>query len=445
MKRVLILGSGMSSTSLINYLLEHAKDLDISVRVGDIAVESAREKIKNNPRAEAFFFNAEKTDQVSAEVKEADVVVSLLPVKSHPLIARQCVRFGKHLVTASYVSPEMAELNKTAFEKDVLLLNEMGVDPGIDHMSAMQVIDRLKEEGNRLIAFESATGGLVAPEYDDNPWRYKFTWAPFNVVTAGNRGARFLHNGKFKHIPYHKLFRRYETIDIPGYGEFEVYPNRDSLNYQETYGLKDLLTMFRGTIRRPGFCEAWDALVQLGATDHSYTMEGTENMTFREFTNSFLAYNIVDPVEQKVKTYLGLENKPIVMNKLEWLGLFTEEVIGIPELTPAQALQHILMKKWQMGPEDKDMIIMQHQFDYIRLASHHKTFSTMVVKGDDQVNTAMSKTVGLPLAIAVKLILSHKIGLRGVQIPVHKEIYEPVLRELESFGISFEEKDIRVS
>jgi saccharopine dehydrogenase (NADP+, L-glutamate forming) len=445
MKKILILGAGMSSTALVNYLLGKSQVLDLKIRLADISLETAREKIGNHPRGEAIFLNVDDPEKLAEEVREADMVISLLPVKFHLSVAEQCVRYGRHMLTASYTTPEMESLNRQAMDKNILLLNEAGVDPGIDHMSAMKFIDRIREEGDKLIAFESATGGLVAPEYDNNPWRYKFTWAPRNVVLAGARGAKFMHNGKFKYIPYHKIFQRFEVIDIPGLGQFEVYPNRDSLRYQETYGLRDLLTMFRGTIRRPGFCEAWNALVQLGATDDSYTMEGTSTMTFREFTNSFLAYNMVDPVERKLMNYLGIAEGSEIMKKLSWLGLFSEEVIGIPDLTPAMALQHILQQKWGLEEGDKDMIVMQHQFDYIHLGTHRKTYATLVVTGDDPLNTAMSKTVGLPMGIAARLLLEGKIPLRGVRVPVYREIYEPVLTELEEFGIRFEERDCRIS
>jgi saccharopine dehydrogenase-like NADP-dependent oxidoreductase len=324
-------------------------------------------------------------------------------------------------------------------------MNEAGVDPGIDHMSAMQIINRLKEEGVKLLAFESATGGLVAPNYDNNPWRYKFTWAPRSVVLAGTGGARFLHNGKFKYIPYHRLFERYEVIEIPELGQFEVYPNRDSLKYQEKYGLSELLTMFRGTIRKPGFCEAWDALLQLGATDDTYTMDDTENMTYRDFTNSFLAYNIIDSVEKKVCDYLDIEENSELMMKLKWLGLFEDTKIGIPDLTPANVLQHILEKKWKMEEEDKDMIVMEHQFDYMLLGRHRKLYSTLAVIGENSTETAMSKTVGLPVAITARLILEGKVDLKGVKIPTDKQIYEPVLKELKKFGIEFKERDVLVS
>jgi saccharopine dehydrogenase-like NADP-dependent oxidoreductase len=362
------------------------------------------------------------------------------------LVAISCIRHKKNLVTSSYVSKEIRKLDKDARDSGILIMNEVGVDPGIDHMSAMSIIDRIRDEGDTIIAFESATGGLVAPNYDNNPWRYKFTWAPRNVVLAGQGGARFYHNGKFKYIPYHKIFERIETIEIPGYGQFEIYPNRDSLMYRESYGVNDLFTMFRGTIRRPGFCEAWNLLVQLGATDDSYIMDDSANMTYREFTNSFLAYNIIDPVEKKIAQYLNIPEDSGLMKKLEWLDLFDDDrKIGIPGLTPAQCLQHILEQKWQLDPQDKDMIIMQHQVDYLRLGSHRKLFSTMVLIGEDQVHTAMSLTVGLPVGIVSRLLLEGKLAGTGVQIPVSRDVYQPVLNELEQYGIRFEERDFKLS
>lgn len=445
MKNILILGAGLSSTALIRYMLDKTEQEDWQIKLGDISLELAKEKISGHPRGEAFFFNVDDDDQVSREVRQAQLVISMLPARFHIKIARECVRYGVDMVTASYVSPEIQLLDKMAREKGVLLMNEAGVDPGIDHMSAMNVINRLKEEGSDIIAFESATGGLVAPNYDNNPWNYKFTWAPRNVILAGRGGARFLHNSRFKYIPYHKLFSRYEVIDIPDYGQFEVYPNRDSLKYQETYGLNELSTMFRGTIRRPGFCDAWNLLVQLGATDDTYTMDDTENMTYRQFINSFVAFNIVDTVEKKIADYLGIKEDSELMEKLKWLGLFDETIIGIPDLTPARVLQHILEKKWVMDSGDKDMIVMEHQFDYVRLGSHRKLYSTLVVIGDDSPNTAMSKSVGLPVGIIAALILKGKTDITGVQIPVEKQIYEPVLKELKEFGIEFRERDMNLT
>jgi saccharopine dehydrogenase-like NADP-dependent oxidoreductase len=446
MKKILLLGAGLSTSTLIRYLLNNAQENDWKLRVGDISEESARKKLGGNPHGEAFQFDVHNTSQLEHEVKESDIVISLLPAKLHHLVAQACVKNKKNMVTASYVSKEIRKMDKEAKANGVLLMNEVGVDPGIDHMSAMQVINRIRENGDSLISFESATGGLVAPNFDNNPWRYKFTWAPRNVVLAGQGGARFYHNGKFKYIPYHKIFERTETVEIPGHGQFEVYANRDSLQYREAYGLSDLLTMFRGTIRRPGFCEAWNLLVQMGATDDSYIMDDSVNMTYRDFTNSFLAYNIVDPVESKLARYLGIKEDSGLMMKLEWLGLFDgKKKIGISSLTPAQCLQHILEQKWQLDPGDKDMIVMEHQFDYLHLGSHRKLYSTLVVIGEDQVHTAMAITVGLPVAITTKLILNGEINLKGVQIPVSNEVYEPVLKELGKYGIKFEERDFKLS
>lgn len=446
MKKILLLGAGLSASTLIRYLLEHAQSNNWKLRVGDISEASAAKKLGGHSRGEAFQFDVNDSGMLESEVKNADIVISLLPAKLHHLVALACVKNRKNMVTASYVSKEIRKMDKEAKASGVILMNEVGVDPGIDHMSAMQGIDRIREAGDTLISFESATGGLVAPSYDNNPWRYKFTWAPRNVVLAGQGGARFYHNGKFKYIPYHKIFERTETIDIPGHGQFEVYANRDSLQYREAYGLSDLLTMFRGTIRRPGFCAAWNLLVQLGATDDSYVMDDSEHITYRDFTNSFLAYNIVDPVELKVARYLGVSEDSEMMKKLAWLGLFdSDKVIGKRGLTPAQCLQLILEQKWQLDPGDKDMIVMEHQFDYLHLGTHRKLYSTMVFIGEDQVHTAMSMTVGLPVAISTKLILQGKIGLKGVQIPVVKEVYEPVMKELADYGIKFVERDFRLS
>ena len=413
-KHVLILGAGLSTTDLIDYMLRESVKNKWKIRLGDISADLAREKINGHKNGEAFFFNVDNQDQRAGEIRKADLVISMLPFRFHYLVAKECIRYGVHMVTASYASKEILSLHEEALRKNVLILNEAGLDPGIDHMSAMQVINRLKEEGAKLIAFESAAGGLVAPNYDNNPWNYKFTWAPRNVVLAGKDGARFMHNGKFKYIPYHKLFSRYELINIPGYGQFEVYPNRDSL-------------------------------VQLGATDDTYTMDNTEDLTHREFINSFTAFNIIDPVEKKIADYLGVPEDSTLMNKLKWLGLFEDTRVGIPDLTPARVLQHILEKKWKMDPEDKDMIVMQHQFDYMRLGEHRKIYSTMVTIGDDTLHTAMSKTVGLPVAIISKLILQGKIKMSGVELPVHREIYEPVLEELKEFGIAFRENDLLLS
>jgi saccharopine dehydrogenase-like NADP-dependent oxidoreductase len=440
MKTILILGAGLSTPSMIKYLLEHASEFNWHVRVGDMSEEIAKKRINNHSCGSAFLFDVFDEDQLEHEIRKADLVVSMLPARMHLPVARNCVRFGKNMVTASYVSREIKEFHGEAKKNGIILLNEMGLDPGIDHMSAMKIIHRINEADGKLIAFRSSTGGLVAPKSDNNPWNYKFTWNPGNVVMAGYGGAQFISHGSYKYIPYHKVFTRLQTIHIDGYGEFEVYPNRDSLKYRSEYGIEDIPTMFRGTIRRPGFSKTWNALVQIGATDNSYIVENSENLTYRDFINSFLKYKKEVSVEDKFAEYTGLQPDSFDMYKLRWLGLFNNEKIGLKNATPAQILQKSLEKKWGLDPDDKDMIVMQHRFEYELKGKLQTIVSSMVVEGIDNTHTAMALTVGLPVAIAVKMILSGQITATGIQLPLERSIYEPVLKELEKNGITFIEK-----
>ena len=310
-------------------------------------------------------------------------------------------------------------------------------------MSAMKLIHHLKEQGAVIEGFESFTGGLIAPESDNNPWHYKFTWNPRNVILAGQGGAvKFLHNGRYKYIPYHKLFDRTEIIHIDGYGDFEGYANRDSLKYIDLYGLQGVKTMYRGTFRRPPFCKAWHVLAQIGATDDSYVMEDSENMTYRDFINTFLKYREKDSVEIKLAYYLGIDVDGDEMRLLTWAGLFEKKKIGLKRATPAQILQHLFEQKWALESGDKDMIVMWHLFNYRLNGEVHRLESAMVVLGDDQLNTAMAKTVGLPIGIAAKHILNGNIQARGVCLPLQADIYEPILQELEAFDIRFIEKQV---
>ncbi len=441
MKKILILGAGRSSTSLIRYLEENASKYSWQLTVADQDLELVREK--TNAPTIAINFDVFNDDFRDAEIEKADVVISMMPAKFHPVIAKSCLRFSKSLLTASYESDEIRKMSNDAKMRGLLFLNEMGLDPGIDHMSAMQILERLKGEGHTITGFESFTGGLVAPESDNNPWNYKFSWNPMNVVLAGQEGpAKFVQGGKHKYIPYNRLFRRTEFIDIEGFGRFEGYANRDSLKYIKKYNLQGIPTIYRGTLRRPGFSKAWNILVQLGATDNSYIMENTENMTHEEFINSFLHYSEDATVELKLYRAMHIDQDSAIPEKLRWLGIFSNEKIGITNATPAQVMEHILSKKWQLGPEDKDMIVMWHKISYQDVSTKKNVdlSSSLVVLGEDMTHTAMSKTVGLPLAIATKLLLNGQIQLSGSHIPTKKEIYEPVLKELEGFDICFKEK-----
>lgn len=443
MKTILILGAGRSATSLIEYLLRNAEDHGWQLRIGDYNPELAQEKCAGFINAEAFAFDINDEQQRRTEIVKCNLVVSMLPARFHPLVAEVCVDEGINLVTASYVSEEMKRLNARAKEKGVILLNECGLDPGIDHMSAMKVIDKIRAEGHELTAFETFTGGLLAPDQnDDNPWEYKFTWNPRNVVLAGQGIVKFIQEGKYKFIPYHKLFRRTEQVHIPGYGYFEGYANRDSLKYLDVYQLRGINTIYRGTFRRPGFCRAWDVFVQLGATDDSYQMEGVNEMSHRDFINSFLSYNPYDSVELKLAHYMGLDLDGLEMHRLKWAGLFNNDPVGLEEGSPAQVLEHILKKKWALNEDDRDMIVMWHKFEYLEQGEKREINSTLVAQGDDSLNTAMSKTVGLPIGIAAKLILQDKIQLSGVHIPIKPEIYEPILEELGELGFEMKEEQV---
>lgn len=444
MKQILIIGAGRSASSLIDYLLGACEQNDWQLTLGDLSLDQAQQKIKGNARAKAVFFDVNNEEHREKAVQQADLVISMLPAHFHIYLAKTCVKYGKHLLTASYVSDEIKGLDKLARERGLLILMECGLDPGIDHMSAMRVIDHINQNSGDLTSFETFTGGLIAPESTmDNPWEYKFTWNPRNVVLAGTGTVKFIQEGRYKFIPYHRLFRRTEVVNIPGHGYFEGYANRDSLKYLDVYGLRGIKTLYRGTFRRVGFCTAWDIFVQLGATDDTYQMESVDSMTHRQFINSFLSYDPDNSVELKLAHYMNLDLDSQEMFKLKWLGMFDEELVGLDYGTPAQILEHILKKKWSLKPDDKDMIVMWHKFDFVQDGISRQIQSHMVVKGHDRLDTAMSRTVGLPLGIAAKLVLTGAINATGVQIPVTKEIYGPILDELEPMGIEFIEREVR--
>jgi len=442
MKKVLILGAGLSSSSLIKYMIDHSEEYNWRIKLGDISLALCEKKIAGHKNGEAFVFDIRNQKQVDLEVKNADIVISMLPAGFHHIVAKACLKYAVNMVTASYVSKEVKAMDQKAKGKGIIMLNEIGVDPGIDHMSAMQVIDRIKEKNGKILEFESNTGGLIAPKYDNNPWNYKFTWNPRNVVLAGQGNSQFLHNGRFKYIPYNRLFERYERINVLDLGEFEAYPNRDSLSYKSIYGLADVKTLFRGTIRRPGYCRAWNAFVQLGMTSDDYIFQNSKNSTYRQFINSYLPYDKEKHVEHKVAQYLKVDEDSAMMYKLRWLGIFSDDIIGLKNVTPAQILQQLLESKWSLDTDDIDMIVMQHQFVYELNNKVKKIYASMVVYGEDNVHTAMSITVGLPVAIAAKMLLTGEIsGLAGVHIPTIKEIYEPIMKELENYKILFKEEE----
>jgi saccharopine dehydrogenase-like NADP-dependent oxidoreductase len=444
MRNILVIGAGKSCSSLITYLLQKSTIENLHITLADVSLELALEKINNHPNGTAISLNIFNEKERIEAIKKATIIISMLPAHLHINIAKDCLVYGKNMVTASYISNEMKELNQEAIDKNLIFLNEIGLDPGIDHMSAMQVINSIRDKGGKMLLFESFCGGLVAPESDTNLWNYKFTWNPRNVVLAGQGGAsKFLQEKNYKYIPYHKLFRRTEILNIDGFGKFEAYANRDSLKYKSVYGLDDILTLYRGTIRRVGFSRAWNIFVQLGMTDDSYTIENSENMSYRDFTNSFLAYNPNDSVELKLRHYLKIDQDDIIWDKLVELDIFnSKKRVELKNATPAQVLEKILKDSWTLEKDDKDMILMQHLFGYELNGKKKQIVSSMVCLGENQVYTAMAKTVGLPVAIATLKILNGEIKTPGVQIPIKKEIYEPILKELTEFGIVFTEKEV---
>lgn len=444
MRNVLIIGAGRSASSLIRYLLSKSNEEKLHLTVADLSLNLAKAKTQNHPNATPLALDIFNSDERKKAIANASIVISMLPAYLHIEIAKDCLEFKKHLVTASYISDGMQALNEEAIKNNLIFMNEIGLDPGIDHMSAMKVIDEIRSKGGKMLLFESFCGGLVAPESDNNLWNYKFTWAPRNVVLAGQGGAaKFIQEGTYKYIPYSALFRRTEFLEVEGYGKFEAYSNRDSLKYRSVYGLDDILTLYRGTIRRVGYSRAWNMFVQLGMTDDSYVLEGSENMSYRQFINSFLPYHPTDSVEIKTRLILKIDQDDIMWDKLLELDLFNpDKKVNLPNATPAQILEKILTDSWALEPEDKDMIVMYHKFGYELNGEKKQIDSKMVCIGEDQTYTAMAKTVGLPVAIATLLILNGKITTPGVQLPIKKEVYEPILKELEEYGVIFNEQNV---
>ncbi|MFI5148559.1 MAG: saccharopine dehydrogenase family protein [Bacteroidia bacterium] len=443
MKNILVIGAGRSASSLITHLLSEAGKKQWTVTVADVSEELVLEKTKGHPASRPLAFDIHNKEQREKEIRNSDLVISMLPAFMHLEVALDCVRLARPLVTASYVSPEISALDKDAKKAGIILLNETGLDPGIDHMSAMQVIDSVKERGGIFTSFRSYCGGLVAPESNDNPWGYKFSWNPRNVILAGQGTAQYMENGSYKYIPYNRLFTQTEKVAVEGYGNFEAYANRDSLSYRRHYGLDSIPTMLRGTLRMPGYCNAWNVFVKLGWTDDTYRIADSAHLSYNQLLESFLPPAKGNLAERLIR-FMGSELDEDSMEKIAWLDLFSDRCSGLENASPAMILQHLLEDKWRLKTGDKDMIVMQHRFCYSLDGEQQELISSLVVKGDDPVHTAMAKTVGLPVAIASGLILDGIIHSKGVCIPTGKEIYEPVLEALSGKGIRFTEKKIEV-
>lgn len=435
MNKVLVLGAGLVSRPLVVYLLE--KD-NTFVTVASRTVRKAEQLVENYSNSSAKALNIENDNELENFIKDHDITISLVPYIYHTKVARLCIRHGKNLVTTSYVSSEMAELDEEAVKANILILNEIGLDPGIDHMSAMKIIDEIEQEGGRLESFRSLCGGLPAPEANDNPWGYKFSWSPRGVLLAGRNSARWLEDGREIKVESQDLFENFWPISICGEGDFEYYPNRDSIPYIDTYNLKGIKTMFRGTIRNLGWCTLLKKIADFGLLSLD-PIQGSENLTYRDMIKKITGIKGHDFKSELINKF-ALEKHPEVLEKMQWLGLFDEKPIGLKDHSPLDILVALLQSRLEYKKDQRDMIILHHIFIADKKGKREKIESTLVDFGIIGGDSAMARTVSLPAAIATGLILDNKINLKGVRIPVQKEIYLPVLQELEKYGIIFKDR-----
>ncbi len=498
-KHILLFGAGKSATVLIDYLKNLSVNKNWNVIVADNDLNAVKKKVGKHANTIAIAIDVTNNEQRQKYICEADLVISLMPPHLHYLIALDCIQFKKHLLTASYANEEIKALSAQIEDNNILFLCEMGLDPGIDHMSAMQMINKIKAEDGTITSFRSHCGGLIAPESDDNPWHYKISWNPRNIVMAGKAGAHYIENNVEVNIEYDNLFSVNHHVDVPGFGDYAYYPNRDSLSYLLLYDLKDVQTFIRTTLRHPDFCSGWKNIIALKLTDEektyntdglslsSFFKEHFENHGFSEWLTELLSARLeyakkmmeqlmnlmeaekealsegeependfmlidetgelttlnVNEVKNRAAESVAVQmhEANLTFKQLFFLGLNDDETIINKGLcSAADVLQHILESKLALQPDDKDMIIMLHEIEYEKQGKHHRIKSCLAVKGKDNVHTAMAKTVGLPLGIAAKLILEEKIKETGLHIPVLPSIYEPVLEELKQHGIVFKEE-----
>lgn len=423
---IVVFGAGKSATVLIGYLGRICQAKNWTCTIADKDLKSLEKKISGYPSLKANGLSIENVAERRGLITTADIVISLLPPGLHFWVAQDCVALRKNLLTASYLDAQIKSLESAINEAGLLFIGEMGLDPGIDHMSAMQIIEEIKEKGGTIHSFKSHCGGLIAPESDNNPWHYKISWNPRNIVTAGKAGAVYKENGTHVDIPYEKIFVDCGQLAIPEVGTLAYYPNRDSLSYIPLYQLENAKTFVRTTLRYASFCTGWEKMVAAQLTSDEAIIN-TDGLSYADFFSSHL---------NKHKVNLDTAD---LKEQFNFLGLNNPALINKGEMSTAQLLQDILEDKWKLAPGDKDLIVMLHEFEYTLNQQKFALNSSLVVKGDDELRTAMAKTVGMPLGIAAVLILENKIQLKGLHIPIVKEIYEPVLAELAKEGIAFNE------
>lgn len=441
MKNILLLGAGMVARPLVRYLLDQD---DFRIVVASRTLSKAENLISNHPRGKAQQLNVTNTEALRKLVSSSDLVISLLPYVHHIKVANYSIEYRKPMVTTSYVSGEMQALNRKAEEAGIIVLNEIGLDPGIDHMSAMKIIHSVQNKGGKIISFCSYCGALPAPEAATNPFRYKFSWSPRGVVLAAKNEAKYLKNGQEINVPWRQLFEDYATITIEGLGDLEVYPNRNSLQYIKKYGISSTQTMFRGTLRYPGWCETWKNLGKLGFLDKEE--KDMRGLSYKEFVELLIhrITQIKSPQENTkltVANYLQIDENSPVMEKFEWLGLFSEEQLPLERGSALDVLADRLLEKLKYEEGERDMVVLHHEFigEYPE-GQKDRITSTLIDYGKPGGDTAVARTVALPAAIGSKLILQRKIDFKGVYIPTIPSIYEPILKELEEQGIICSER-----
>jgi len=444
MKHIVVLGAGQSTPFLIFYLLQSAEENDWFITVGDLNGELAERSVAGHPRGQGIALDINDAATRSALMSKAQVVINMLTRPYQYLVALECLTNGAHMLTASYEEPRIRSLDADAHRKNILILNEMGLDPGIDHMKAMQLIQKVRSRGGTVVSFVSYGGGLPAPEANTNPLRYAITWNPRNVLMAGEDGALYREDEKIKLLPFHQVFDRTWTVEVDGVGTFEAYPNRDSLSYEKALGLREDRTIIRGTLRYPGWSETWQHIVHLGLTNESLQIPGLQEMNYRDLTEMCLPLSPKGAkLEHEVADYLGISRTGRIMENLRWLGLFSHEKIGREVTTVAGAMIDLIRRKLMMPEGARDMVILVHEIEAIYPEEgnrREKITSTMIEYGIPGGFTAISRTVGLPIAVAARLLLRDELPLTGCQIPTHPAVYDPVLRELTQNDLEFTER-----
>ncbi|NOX89572.1 MAG: NAD(P)H-binding protein [Calditrichaeota bacterium] len=440
MNKVLVLGAGLVARPLVRYLLEKA---DVQLKVASRTVSKAEKLIDNHPKGSAQQLDVQDHDALRKVIEEADVVISLLPWIHHLKVANLCIELNKHLVTTSYVKPEMKALDEEAKKRGLLFLNEIGVDPGIDHMAAMKIIHGVEERGGKIISFYSYCGGLPALENNNNPLGYKFSWSPVGVMLAALNDGQYLKDGQVVKVNSDQLFEHYWLLDVPGAGTFEAYVNRDALPYIDLYGIKDAKSMYRGTLRNVGHCESWNYFKKLGLLRQDVKYDFSET-TVRQAVAGLIGSDGKDLVKD-IAEFLNIPEYSVTIKKMEWLGLLSDEKLPLQTASVFDMFAHILQEKLVYEEGEIDLLVQHHEFvaEYPD-GKKEKITSTMVDTGIPHGDTSMARTVSLPAAIATRLIVEGKIKLTGVHIPVIPEIYEPVLAELETMNIKLIERQQRL-